>query len=153
MTLVNTGEASTAGRAVVALSDRSLAGAITVMLSRQGYTVDTIDDFDEASRLVEQGIYQLALTSRAPAAQGKENLYSRIARLSPDNRRRLLLVLVGDDFKSGDGLQAFTTNCDLVLNTRDAPNADTLVRATLQDRTRLYQVFQDARGRHEAAAH
>jgi predicted Zn finger-like uncharacterized protein len=149
---VSTGEAGSAGRALVAYPDRALAGAITVMLSRQGFTVDTVEDWDEAARLVEQGVYGLALTTRAPAPQGKENLYTRIARLSPDNRRRLCLILVGDDFKSGDGLQAFTTNSDLVLNSRDAPNADTLVRNVLFERTRMYQVYQDARHRHEASA-
>jgi predicted Zn finger-like uncharacterized protein len=152
MTLVNTAEAGTAGRALVAHPDRALAGAITVMLSRQGYVVDTIEDWEEAARLVEQGVYSLVLTTRVPAAQGKENVYTRIARLSPDNRRRLCLVLVGDDLKTGDGLQAFTANCDLVLNTREAPNADTLVRNTIHERVRLYQVYQDARHRHEAAS-
>jgi predicted Zn finger-like uncharacterized protein len=153
MTVANPGEPGVAGRALVAYPDRAVAGAITVMLSRQGYTVDTVEDWDEAARLVEQGSYNLALTTRTPAPQGKENLHTRIARLSPDNRRRLCVVLVGDDFKSGDGLQAFTVNCDLVLNSREAPNADTLVRNTLYERSRLYQAYVDARHRHEAAAH
>jgi predicted Zn finger-like uncharacterized protein len=153
MTIVNTGETGASGRALVAYPDRALAGAITVMLSRQGYTVDTVEDWDEAARLVEQGVYNVALTNRAPAPQGKENLYNRIARLSPDNRRRLCVVLVGDEFKSGDGLQAFMANCDLVLNSREAPNADNLVRNTLYERSRLYQAYLDARHRHEASAH
>jgi predicted Zn finger-like uncharacterized protein len=141
-----------AGRALVALPDRATAGNLTVMLTRQGYSVDTIEDWDEASRLVEQGVYQLAITTRAPAAAGKETLYQRIGRLSPDNRRRLFLVLVGDEWKSGDGLQAFTANADLVLNGRDAASADALLRNTTQERTRLYQVYIDARARHEAAS-
>ena len=30
-----------------------------------------------------------------------------MSRLSPDARRRVFLVLVGDEFKTGDGTQAF----------------------------------------------
>jgi predicted Zn finger-like uncharacterized protein len=151
MTLGGDAPSGGAGRAMVALPDRALAGTVTVMLSRQGYAVDTIEDWDEAARLTEQGLYQLILTTRTPAAQGKENVYSRIGRLSSENRRRLFLILVGDDLKSGDGLQAFITSCDLVLNTRDAGAADALLRSVVQGRTRLYQVYNDARARHEAA--
>lgn len=150
MTLVNA-DAGTAGRGLVALPDRSQAGALTVMLSRQGYVVDTIEDWDEAGRLVEQGVYNLVLTTKAVTA-GKENVYQRLNRLSSDNRRRLFLALVGDEWKTGDGLQAFLSGADLVLNTRDAMNADTLLRSIVQERSRLYQVFTDARSRHETAA-
>jgi len=152
MTLGGTADGGTAGRALVALSDRALAGAVTVMLTRQGYVVDTIEDWDEASRLAEQGLYSLALTTRAPAPGGKENLYQRLARLSPDNRRRVFVVLVGDEWKSGDALQAFTAAVDLVLATRDAAAADALVRNIVHERMRLYQVYNDARMRQEAAS-
>ncbi len=145
-------ETGTAGRALVALADRSLAGAVTVMLSRQGYVVDTIEDWDEASRLIEQGLYSLALTTRAAAPGGRENLYQRITRLSPDNRRRLFVVLVGDEWKTADGLQAFTAAVDLVLHTREAASADAIVRNLVLERVRLYQVYNDARVRQEAAS-
>jgi predicted Zn finger-like uncharacterized protein len=144
-------DAGTSGRALVAFPDRAVAGAVTVMLSRQGYVVDTIEDWDEASRLIEQGLYSLTLTTRAPAPAGKDNLYQRLARLSPDNRRRIFVVLVGDEWKSGDALQAFTASADLVLNTREAAAADALLRNIVTERARLYQVYNDARVRHEAS--
>jgi predicted Zn finger-like uncharacterized protein len=145
-------DAGSAGRALVALPDRSLAGSVTVMLTRQGYVVDTIEDQDEAARLLEQGVYTLAVAARTAPAQGKEGLVQRMARLSPDNRRRIFLVLVGDEWKSGDGLQAFTVCADLVLHSRDAPAADVLLRSTVQERQRIYQAYSDARHRHEAAS-
>jgi predicted Zn finger-like uncharacterized protein len=145
-------DAGSAGRALVALPDRSLAGAVTVMLSRQGYAVDTIDDQDEAARLLEQGVYILAVAARTAPVPGKEGLVQRMARLSADNRRRIFLVLVGDEWKSGDGLQAFTVCADLVLHSRDAPSADVTLRSTVQERQRMYQAYSDARHRHEAAS-
>jgi predicted Zn finger-like uncharacterized protein len=145
-------DVGSSGRAVVALPDRSLAGNVTVMLTRQGFMVDTIDDQDEAGRLIEQGAYNLAVVSRTPPAQGKESLVQRLARLSPDNRRRVFVVLVGDEWKSGDGLQAFTACVDLVLGSREAAAADVLLRNTMLERQRLYQAYVDARHRHEAAS-
>lgn len=146
------GEGKTGGRAIVALPDRALAGAMASTLARNGYTVDNIEDWEEGARLLEQGVYGVVVTARA-AAQGKgESLYQRINRLNPENRRRLFVILVGDEFKTGDGTQAFVTLADLVVNARDAATADGPIRNTVAERTRIWQVFMDARHRFEASA-
>ena len=54
------------GRALVALADRAQAGAITLPLTRQGYQVDTIDNPEEGSRLLEQGVYDLVVANARP---------------------------------------------------------------------------------------
>ena len=141
-----------AGHALVALPDRGLAGQLTLTLTRQGYAVDTLDDMDEGARLLEQGVYNLVATARVAGSQGKESLYQRINRLSPDARRRMFVLLVGDEFKTGDGTQAFASLADLVVHTRDAAAADAAFRTTMGERQRLYKVFVDARDRHEASA-
>lgn len=140
------------GRALVALTDRTQAGAIALPLTRQGYQVDSIDNPEEGSRLIEQGVYDLVVASRAAAPGGKESLYQRMSRLSPDSRRRVFLVLVGDDFKTGDGTQAWIALADLVVHPRDLGNADAVLTKTVEERTRLYQVFLDARKRFEASS-
>ncbi len=141
-------------RALVALPDRSLAGQIGLTFSRLGLGVDTLDDWEEGARLLEQGVYHIVATARVAGQAGKgESLYQRINRLSPDARRRLFLVLVGDEFKTGDGTQAFAVLADVVVNARDAGGADGVLRGTLGERQRLYQTYFDARRRHEEAAH
>lgn len=146
------GEGRPAGRAMVALPDRARAGAMALPLTRLGYQVDTVDNPEEGARLLEQGVYDLVVTTRAPAAGGRESLYQRISRLSADGRRRIFLVLVGDEFKTGDGTQAWAVMADLVIAARDVPNADATLLPTLAERTRLYQVFLDARKRLEASS-
>ncbi len=140
-------------RALVAIVDPALAGSVTVLLSRLGYEVDAIEDAAEGGRLMEQGIHDIVFTTRTVAAQGKaETLYQRLNRLSPDARRRLFVVLVGDDFKTGDGTQAWVCLSDLVVQTRDVATADNILRNTLFERSRLYQAFNEARRRHDEAA-
>jgi hypothetical protein len=140
-------------RALVAIPDRAVAAAVTLILTRQGFGVDSLEQNEDAARVVEQGVYAVAATTRAAAAPGRtESLYQRITRLSPEQRRGIFVILVGDEFKTGDTLQAFAVVADLVLNSRDAANADNLVRAVLTERKRLYQVFLDARRRFEASA-
>jgi len=151
MGLAGGGEGSM--RALVALPDAGQTAALTQALTRQGYAVDAFDDSGEAARLLEQGVYAVVVTSRTTAAAGKgETLHQRVTRLNPEGRRRVFVVLVGDDFKTGDGTQAFAAMADLVLNGRDTAGADAALRNTMAERTRLYQLFSDARKRFEAAA-
>jgi predicted Zn finger-like uncharacterized protein len=140
------------GRALVSLSDRAQAGAIALPLARQGYQVDSVDNPEEGSRLIEQGVYDVVVATRAAAPGGKESLYQRMSRLSPDARRRVFLALVGDEFKTGDGTQAWLAMADLVVHPRDLGNADTVLAKTVEERTRLYQVFLDARKRFEISS-
>jgi predicted Zn finger-like uncharacterized protein len=150
---MSVGETATGGRALVAVSDKALAGTLTVMLTRLGYQVDPLDAGMEAARMIDQGIYELVVATRAGAAPGKpETLYQRLTRLNPEGRRRLFVVLVGDEFKTGDGTQAFACLADLVIHPKDAGSGDAVLRNTLHEKTRLYQVFNDARRRHEASA-
>lgn len=140
-------------RALVSIANRALAGAVTVMLSRLGYEVDAIEDAAEGGRLMEQGVQDVVFTTRGVAGQGQpETLYQRLNRLSPEARRRLFVVLVGDEFKTADGTQAWVCLADLVVHSRDAGNADNVITGTLAERSRLYQAFNEARRRHEEAA-
>lgn len=140
------------GRALVSLGDRTQAGAIALPLTRQGYQVDNVDNPEEGSRLIEQGVYDLVVASRAAAAGGKETLYQRMSRLSPDSRRRVFLALVGDEFKTGDGTQAWIAMADLVIHPRDLGNADAILSKTVEERARVYQVYLDARKRFEISS-
>jgi hypothetical protein len=142
----------TGKRALVALTDKGHAGAITLTLSRLGYQVDTIDDWSESGRLMEQGVYDVIVTARVAGAEGRESLYQRLNRLNPEARRNLFVVLVGNEFKTADGTQAWTCLADLVVNAKDAAAADMVFRNTLAERARLYQVFFDAKKRHEMSA-
>jgi predicted Zn finger-like uncharacterized protein len=145
---ISFGDAGGAGRALVFLPDHGQAGTITLTLTRQGFAVDTIEDGEEAARLLEQGAYAALATTKTVAPQGKPpSLYQRLHRLSPDARRRVFVIVVGDEFKSGDGTQAFSALADLVVSSRDLANFDNLLHATLQERQRLYQVFGEARRR------
>jgi predicted Zn finger-like uncharacterized protein len=146
------GAGSHGPQALVAFPNAAQAAAITLTLTRIGYHVDTVDDFEHGARLLEQGIHDVVATARLAAAAGRpESLYQRMVRLSADQRRRIFVILVGDEFKSGDGTQAFLVMADLVLSAREAGTADQVIRSTINERKRLYQAFDDARKKFEEA--
>ena len=136
--------------AIVAIAG-PIAAQIEQALLRIGYNVDKVEDVEEGARLLEQGAYEVAVTSREPYAHGRrESLAQRILRLSPDMRRHVFVVLVGDEFRSGDGTQAWAAQADLVLHPSDVPRCENFIRATMAERNRLYQPLLDARRRIEA---
>lgn len=141
-------------RAMVAVGDRAQAGALTLSLTRLGFSVDALEDGENGFRLVEQGHYPLVVTTRSAGTDGRgESLYARLNRLGSEARRRLFLLLVDNDFKSGDGVQAFVALADLVLHPRDVAGAELLLRNAVAERARLYHGFLDAQRRFEALTH
>lgn len=138
------------GDALVALPDPVLAHALADALGRLGYGVDAVEDIEEGARLLEQGAYSVAVTARTVTMPGRpETLAQRMLRLPLDTRRRVFVILVGEEFRTADGTQAWAAQADLVLNPRDAAACEGFIRATLAERRRLYQPFEDARRRIE----
>lgn len=138
------------GSALVALGDPGQASAMASTLTRQGYTVDSLTDMEEAVRLLEQGFYTVAVTTPTTAQPGqRESLYQRIQRLAPEARRQIFLVLVGEGFKTGEASQAFAAIGDLVLNPQELGAVDDVLRKTVAERSRMYQVFLDTLAREE----
>jgi predicted Zn finger-like uncharacterized protein len=135
--------------AIIALAGPA-APVLRQALAKLGYNVDSVENIEEGARLLEQGVYEVAVTTRTPVEPGKpESLAQRMLRMPADSRRRVFVVLVGDEFRSGDGTQAWAAQADLVLNPNDAVRSESLIRATISERRRLYQPFNDARRRIE----
>jgi predicted Zn finger-like uncharacterized protein len=140
-----------AARALVALPDKGQAANASAMLGRLGFEVDTFDDPGEGGRLLEQGLYDVVVTARLASQGTRESLYQRVGRMPSDPRRELMLVIVGDEFKTGDGTQAWACLADLVVNSREIGSADNHFRNVSNERTRVYQPYKEARKRLEAA--
>jgi len=136
---------------LIALADPTVASHVGQAFRHLGFNVETVEDIEEGARLIEQGVYEVAVTARTPAGAGHpETLFQRILRLPPYTRRRVFVVFVGEEFKTADGTQAWAAQADLVVNPRDAGTCEGAVRAAMAERRRLYQPFEDARRRLEA---
>ena len=133
-------------RVLVALADRSVAAALVQPLTRLGYTAEVLDTPDEGGRLLEDGAFDVVIATGTATVPGRqETLLQRVTRLAPAARRRIFLVVVGDEYKTGDGTQAFAAEADLVVNPRDAAAAEGPLLSAMTERTRLYQPLLDAR--------
>jgi hypothetical protein len=139
-----------ANDALIALSGPA-ATALRQALERLKFSVDSVDDIEEGARLLEQGVYEVAVTARTPPEPGKpETLAQRMLRLPIDARRRVFVILVGEEFRTADGTQAWAAQADLVVNPADAGRCEPLIRSTMTERKRLYQPLVDARRKIES---
>jgi len=139
-----------ANDALIALAGPAAAG-LREALERLKFHVDSVDDVEEGARLLEQGVYEVAVTARTPPEPGKpETLAQRMLRLPLDARRRVFVILVGEEFRTADGTQAWAAQADLVVNPADAGRCESLIRSTMAERKRLYQPLVDARRKIES---
>jgi len=135
-----------AERALVALEDQHLATTMFSVLSQAGYAIDALNNEEEKLRLLQQGDYSVVATSSTgPKLREGITVYQRMAHLSPESRRRTFLILLGDQFKTGDGTQAFVAAADLVANNAGAESVGVLLRGRLDERARVYRAFADAK--------
>ena len=139
------------GRALVVLidpPDPSLHHAVSSLLQKNGYGIDTATDAQRGVQLLERTSYTLVVTtSNGSSGGGQVSLYKRIVGLAPEIRRNLFLVLLGSEYSSGDGTQAFAAMADLVLNPKDVGSSEDLLRSTVAERHRTYRAFLDAQVR------
>lgn len=138
------------GRALVCLPhqpDQGLEQAVIALLQRSGYGIDTSAEAERGVQLLERTSYHLVVTSSNGAGGDRVSLYKRVIALAPEVRRNLFLVLLGNEFSSGDGTQAFAAMADLVLNPRDVASSEELLRSTVSERARLFKAFQEAQVR------
>ena len=57
--------------------------------------------------------------------------------------------MVGEDFRTADGTQAWVAQANSVVHPNDAARCEHLICSTLTERKRLYQPLVDARRRIE----
>ena len=137
-------------RALVALDDKQRAGEMARSLMRLGYEVDIMPDADGV-RTMEQAGHVIVAMARTVAEGGALTCYQRLFLLPSDIRRQFFLILVGDEYTTGDGVQAFVVHGDLVIASPDAGAAEVVVRERLIERARLFRVFIESKRKNEVA--
>ena len=135
------------GTALISVSNSEQAERLGTMFGKLGFASEGLDpQLEERVLKLQQGEYPVVVTTRNGVPE-ERNLYRIVCTLSPEIRRRVFLVLVGDEFKTGEGTQAFAMLADLVIHSNDAATVERLVARTMIERRRVYQTFWDAEDR------
>jgi len=137
-------------RALVALDDRQRASELARSLTRLGYEVDVMADADGV-RALDQGAHAVVAMARTVAESSSLTCYQRLFLVPSDLRRQFFLILVGDEYTTGDGVQAFVVHGDLVIASPDAGSCEAVVRERYIERGRLFRVFVESKRKNDAA--
>lgn len=137
-------------RALVALDDQQRAGEIARCLELLGYEVDIMSDADGV-RAIEQAAHVIVVMARTVAEGGALTCYQRLFLLNSDIRRGFFLILVGDEYTTADGVQAFVVHGDLVIASPDASSCEVIIRERLIERSRLFRAFIECKRKNEAS--
>jgi len=135
--------------AMVALPDVGQAGAITLTLTRLGYHVDTLENWEEGARMLDTASFDVVVTTHTVSAKGGYSPYQKLTRMPLEFRRKMTVLLVGDDVVTGDGSQAFKLQADMVINGGELATAGMGIREVMFERKRVYQAYFDAMTRLE----
>jgi len=135
-----------AAKALVSFPAADLSAAMASVLGRLGFAVEQLDSAGDKILRLQQGDYAVVVSARNGVPEDR-NVYRMMQTMPLEIRRRLFLILVGDDVQTGEGTQAFALLADLVIQSKDAPSCDRLLAQTLQERKRVYQTFWDAEDR------
>jgi hypothetical protein len=138
-------------RALVALDDKKRAAEMARSLGMLGFEVDVMSDADGV-RAMEQGAHVIIVMARTVAESGALTAYQRLFLVNSDLRRSFFLVLLGDEYTTGDGVQAFVVHGDLVVASPDAASCESVVRERYVERSRLFRVFVDCKRKAEVTA-
>ena len=137
-------------RALVVLDDKRRSAEIAASLGLLGYEVDIMSDAD-GIRVLDQMAHVIVVMARTVAESGAMTCYQRLSLLNSDTRRSFFLILVGDEYTTSDGVQAFVVHGDLVIASPDTASCEGIIRERLVERTRLFRVFVDSKRKNEAA--
>jgi CheY-like chemotaxis protein len=141
----------TGEKALVAMNDKAMARDIAKTLKNLGYTVDAMSDA-QALRFLDLGTYAVVAMQRMVAEGAGITCYQKLGLISADARRSFFLILVGQEYTTGDATQAFVVNGDLVVHSKDAASCEVLVRDIAIERNRVFRVFVESKRRADAVA-
>ena len=142
--------AASGRRALVALEDAQLASAVASLLKQQGFAAEPLTPWQEKVRLLHQGDFELVVTSPSgPVLEEGKTLHKRMDYVSPESRRRTFLILIGEEFRTGDGTQAFVAAADLVAHPSGLGDVGAFLTSRMDERARVYRAFKDAERRRD----
>lgn len=130
--------------ALLLLQDAQQAAQIGMKLQHLGYTTAALQSAAHALDELHTATYQLIVC-------GTDEVFSSfrdyLSQNLPQQRRRLLYyVLIGPDVHTCYGLQALALSANLVINERELPFFELVLRKGFQEYTELFGPFLEVLG-------
>ena len=129
-------------RALVLVAEGPFQKAAHAAVRQLGYTVDTAADQDAAAKKLAFHVYPLIILD-----QGFDRgavILGHMNSLDMSIRRMSCLVILGQQFKTGDPMAALHVSANYVAGPDSTAHLPAVLAAAFQDHKNFYRVYMDA---------
>ncbi len=143
----NTEEYEEAIKSALICEDSSdLRNSIASALDSLGYKHEIAASPDDTFEKLRFNQYDLIVMNEkfgggAPEANA---VYKHIQFMPMMTRRHIFFALIGQNFKTGDYMAAFSKSANIIINEKDVPNLKSLLKAAIADNDQFYKVYKES---------
>ncbi|MDH3976486.1 MAG: response regulator [Deltaproteobacteria bacterium] len=133
-------------KALICDDDKMACQIINDSVSTLGYEVDEVETIEGALKILDHSEldYSLILIDKVfpDDAEGGYKILSKIATMQIDARRKIFVVFISGEIKSGDPSAAFLSGANIIVNKQDIGQLSTIIENEMADYDKLYKIFR-----------
>lgn len=133
-------------KALICDDDKMVRKVISDTVSALGYEATEVETIEGALKILDHPElpYNLILIDKVfpDDAEGGYKILSKIATMQIDARRKIFVVFISADIKSGDASAAFLSGANIVVNKQDLAKLTAILENEMADYDKLYKVFK-----------
>lgn len=115
-------------------------------LKKLGYKVRVSESPAEAINLIRFTVYDLIIVDEKFDCSdiGENILIKYIQPMPMTNRRKMFVVLVGDNLRTLNNMDSFVHSVNMVLNRKDIERIEIVIKKQIQEHERFYKIFKES---------
>ena len=134
-------------KALICDDDKMVRQVIRDSVEGLGYTSDEASSIDKAIEVLNKPEieYSLILIDKVfpEDPEGGYKILSKVALLPLEIRRKIFVIFISGDMKSGDASAAFLMGANTVVNKKDLNRLAAIIEEEMAEYKRLYRVFNE----------
>ncbi len=144
---INTEEYEEAVKSALICEDSSdTRNSIVSALDSLGYRYEIAASPDDTFEKLRFNQYDLIVMNEKFGGSAPETntVYKHIQFMPMMTRRHIFFALIGQGFKTGDYMTAFSKSANIVINEKEIPNLRPLLKVAIADNDQFYKVYKES---------
>ena len=128
--------------ALVVMADSTGRSKLLAAVAGLGFTVEISDSISDALKKMDYQLYPLVVVEDKLAPNNAGAMFTHMNELDMSLRRRICLILVGDQLPTGDPMAALHASVNYILGLQD--HVAQLLSTALAEHRNFYTVYNDS---------
>jgi DNA-binding NtrC family response regulator len=131
--------------ALVCEPDPAIRGKIIDNLKELGYQVTTQEKAKDALKAMRFHIFDLVVVNELFDTTNPDtnDVLQYLENLNMATRRRFLVALISDKYRTTDNMAAFNRSVNLVINLKNIDDVGKIIKQGVADNRAFYHIFQE----------